>query len=89
VTSFMYDVSLLQMHQAENDAWIWKSDSSGIFSVRNAYAVLAHQNFDAEEGNFFKYIWKVSVPSNVTAFVWKLSLDRVQTRVNLKRGMWH
>ena len=37
MTSFMYDVSLLQMHQAENDAWIWKSDSSGIFSVRNAF----------------------------------------------------
>lgn len=64
------------------DRWVWLKDSSGVYSVRSTYTLLLKNNHDQRDA-FYMQIWAQLVPSKVESFVWKLSLDRVPTLVNL------
>jgi hypothetical protein len=45
--------------------------------------IVTEGTISREEASAFKAIWKCTVPSKVTAFMWRVLHDRIQTKVNL------
>jgi len=73
----------------EEDVWWWKLEE-GRFSVKSMYAklegmLILEDSWSEDELLVFKHIWKSPAPSKVVAFSWKLLLDRIPTRLNLRR----
>jgi len=71
------------------DKWRWKLGDEGGYTVKSMYVKLDRRELaegtnTEEEKRVFRLIWKVGVPSKVTAFVWKALLDRIPTRMNLE-----
>ncbi|GKU89787.1 hypothetical protein SLEP1_g3881 [Rubroshorea leprosula] len=70
------------------DNWEWIHSPDGKYSTATAYALLTNQRREEEEAEMYKSIWNPSIPSKVAAFNWKVSLDRIPTKLNLlKRGV--
>lgn len=70
------------------DAWRWKLEESGLFSVNLAYKKLealvsSEVIWNDEERCVFDNLWKSPAPSKVVALAWKVFLNRVPTKVNL------
>lgn len=71
------------------DKWTWNLEDAEVYSVKSLYDKLEEdgrvEGIHTEmEKYVFGNIWKVGVPSKVTAFVWKALLDRIPTRLNLE-----
>jgi len=64
------------------DSLYWKTTSTGIYVVKDTYRVLVTTNNLVDEF-FYKEIWKLPIPHNVTAFTWRLSKDRLPCQENL------
>jgi hypothetical protein len=74
----------------QEDQWVWRPDDGGNFSVKSTYELVSNMlnmepAISPEEATVFKVIWKCPTPSKVSAFVWKVLLDRIPTKVNLFR----
>jgi len=70
------------------DAWRWKLEEVGVFTVQSAYKkleglVLREVLWRDEEKGVFEKSWKSLAPSKVAAFAWKVLLNGVPTKVNL------
>jgi hypothetical protein len=70
------------------DEWRWKLEENGSFSVKSMYSKLEGLMLDEgpssnEQRRVFSKIWKSGAPSKVTAFSWKLLLNRIPTKSNL------
>ncbi|XP_057418180.1 uncharacterized protein LOC130712363 [Lotus japonicus] len=74
----------ISLQQGTGDKWRWIHEADGVYTVSSAYAYLLDPIADMEE-LVFKNAWSGIAPSNVSAFVWRVLLDRVQTKVNLQR----
>ncbi|XP_057427039.1 uncharacterized protein LOC130720416 isoform X1 [Lotus japonicus] len=70
--------------EGRTDKWVWVPGEEGIYTVNSAYLVLQVPGLE-EVNHVFDSIWAAPIPSNVRAFVWRLLLDRIQTRDNLFR----
>jgi len=72
------------------DAWWWKLEEEGFFTVSSTYELLAgllmppESLFETKE-MVFGSVWKSPAPSKVVAFSWQLLLDRIPTKTNLAR----
>jgi len=60
----------------------------GFFTVKSAYNrlegfVLREDRWREEEKRVFESLWENLAPSKVVAFVWKVLLDRIPSKVNL------
>lgn len=70
------------------DRWTWRNGSYDSNLVHEIYELLAsHQpssleNLDLEG---FKCLWNVGVPSKTSGFVWKVMLDKIQSKYNLNQ----
>jgi hypothetical protein len=94
---FVWEQNLLQqliivlpplVLSGEEDAWRWRLEDDGVFSVKSVYLLLGNifamePEFGTQELRVFNNIWKSPVPSKVIAFAWKLLRNRIPTRVNL------
>jgi hypothetical protein len=72
------------------DRWGWKPEKGEDFTVKSTYSLvsdlfIARGEISIGRQVVFKSIWKCSAPSKVAGFVWLVLLDRVPTRVNLRR----
>jgi hypothetical protein len=72
----------------QEDAWRWKFNESGCFTVNLSYKkleglVLREVVWTNEERGVFEKLWKCLAPSKVVAFAWKAIINRVPTKVNL------
>jgi hypothetical protein len=72
------------------DRWGWKPEKGEDFTVKSTYSLvsdlfIARGEISIGRQAVFKSIWKCSAPSKVAGFVWLVLLDRVPTRVNLRR----
>lgn len=97
---FVWETSLLDelmkeldavniLKEGQKDNWMWEASDDGKFSVKSCYEVLLGPNLIEDHG-FFKLLWSVAAPSKVLAFSWRVALDRIQTKHNLKkRGVIH
>jgi hypothetical protein len=73
----------------EEDRWRWKLGEEDVFTVNSMYVKLeeggrTEVTIPGDEKFVFRHIWKVGVPSKVTALVWKALLDHIPTKVNLE-----
>ncbi|XP_024640483.1 uncharacterized protein [Medicago truncatula] len=71
------------------DRWRWRLDEVKDFKVKSLYVKLekgevGERVHSDDENIVFQNIWKVGVPSKVTAFMWKALLDKIPTRGNLE-----
>lgn len=73
-----------QLNQNRKDAWRWSPETEGKFTVRSAYEALLGP-IEGEDSVLFKKIWYGIAPSNATGFVWKVVIDRIQSRANMRR----
>ncbi|GKU89472.1 hypothetical protein SLEP1_g3604 [Rubroshorea leprosula] len=75
----------LQLKKGVEDHWRWLHDSDGSYMVKKAY--LAPSEGILEE-QLCKVIWCRLVPSKVSFFGWRLCLDKLPTKWNIrKRGV--
>ncbi|KAL4311431.1 hypothetical protein GQ457_01G010840 [Hibiscus cannabinus] len=75
------------------DILIWRYDSSGTYSVKSGYNLLAcefavhDQDLDSSElqrfKSFYANLWSLSVPSKIKVMFWRLSKNYLPTNVNL------
>lgn len=86
----------------QHDFWAWHYEKSGIFTVRSAYRMLAHNrekrtdwiehntrrsNISANQKDWTD-LWKVKIPSKVRLFLWRLAHHSIPTGdVRHHRGM--
>ncbi len=70
------------------DCLFWDGTSSGLFTVRSAYFLQAHQRAQSKEGEcswvgqgkkFWKFLWSLSLPQKVKVFMWKACLGILPT----------
>lgn len=47
------------------DAWVWKHDFSGKYSVKSAYAWLANGQGEQNPAESWAWIWKLRLPANI------------------------
>lgn len=72
------------------DRWVWRMEDEGKFTVKSMYAKLegrwiVENNWSVEELRVFLQLWKSPAPSKVVALSWKVLLDRIPSRLNLRR----
>jgi hypothetical protein len=67
-----------------SDRWVWRLHSSQIYTVHSAYSFLTSvdSNITAE---FNQFLWLKEVPLKVNIFVWRLFLNRLATKDNLRK----
>lgn len=84
VTDFMSTVSSHSLVEGTLDDWIWTKGEGGLFSVKSAYQLL-QGSVDEPEDKCFRKLWGIKAPSNVLALAWKVLINRIQSKENLKR----
>ncbi|GKV49682.1 hypothetical protein SLEP1_g56420 [Rubroshorea leprosula] len=77
----------IKLRKGVADLWQWRYDVERRYVVKTTYEFLAPED-RLLEGQLCKVIWCKMVPSKVGFFGWRLYLDRLPTRWNLrKRGV--
>ncbi|GKU92853.1 hypothetical protein SLEP1_g6524 [Rubroshorea leprosula] len=77
----------IKLRKGVEDLWQWRYEVEGRYVVKTAYESLAPEDRLLEE-QLCNVIWCKMVPSKVGVFGWRLCLDRLPTRWNLrKRGV--
>ncbi|GJV40469.1 RNA-directed DNA polymerase, eukaryota, reverse transcriptase zinc-binding domain protein [Tanacetum coccineum] len=73
------DTSLVILHNA-NDRWTWRLDSLGVFSVKSVREFI-DDSFLPKADSCTR--WVKYVPIKINIFAWKVSLDKLPSRLNL------
>ncbi|GKV11209.1 hypothetical protein SLEP1_g22480 [Rubroshorea leprosula] len=74
----------IKLRKGMADSWRWKYDAEGRYVVKTAYEFLDPEECLLER-HLCKLIWCKLVPSKVGFFGWRLCLDRLPTRWNLRQ----
>lgn len=75
------------MKQGVQDSWNWNRSSSGAYSVKSAYSLLASDPVSSGNG-VFKLIWEKDYPKKLAAFARKALHGKFATKSNLaSRGI--
>ncbi|XP_019170430.1 PREDICTED: uncharacterized protein LOC109165997 [Ipomoea nil] len=64
------------------DAWVWKGDSKGAYTVKSCYRLLTRE---VQTDYDWNRIWHLQVPPKVRVFAWQLAKDVLPTREALAR----
>ncbi|XP_022024592.1 uncharacterized protein LOC110924925 [Helianthus annuus] len=64
------------------DSWVWNADSSNSFSVQNVKKILMN---DRNVRRVHNMVWTGWVPLKVNIHAWRLDMDRLSTKINLRR----
>src|ERR1044072_7338595 len=72
------------LKQGVNDEWLWKLCRDGIYTVSSGYELLLGAA-GAGSSEVFGALWECNVPSNIAVFGWRLLLDRLPTKDNLRK----
>ena len=84
-TKFLEEMDDIIIYPDRVDNWTWKGDSSGVYTVGNAYTMLMGDYTDENQDGAFSVLWKVRVPSKVSFFGWRLLRDGLPTKANLRK----
>uniref|UniRef100_A0A803QFT1 Reverse transcriptase domain-containing protein n=1 Tax=Cannabis sativa TaxID=3483 RepID=A0A803QFT1_CANSA len=84
------DINLIvtiPLHIEDADAWYWRNEKLGHYSVKSAYKVLqdiqGHTGTTANSG-FWRKLWNLKVPPKVKNFLWQASTNCLPTKTQLK-----
>jgi len=64
---------------------VWTADPSGQYSTKSAYNVLRGETLEEIRDRAFEELWKLKVPTKISAFPWRLLKDRLPSKANLRR----
>ncbi|GAU23394.1 hypothetical protein TSUD_334420 [Trifolium subterraneum] len=83
----------LVLHSNIEDRWRWKSDLTGLFSVKSVYNFLQlrleSSYIEPDLLAAINKLWKNDIPSKVGVFGWRLLLEKLPTRAALaSKGGW-
>jgi hypothetical protein len=67
------------------DKMIWNPEKSGCYTSKSMYRCLSHQGVINKR---MIRLWKSKLPMKLKSFMWLVSQDRLQTKLNLKRRNW-
>lgn len=67
-----------------SDKWVWRLHSSQRYTVHSAYSCLTAVDNTTNE-DFHQLLWLKAVPLKVDIFVWRLFLNRLATKDNLRK----
>lgn len=68
----------------DEDAMIWKFNTSGIYSVQSLYAIV---NFGGISLMHIPAVWKISIPPRIHIFLWLVSHNKLLARDNLREKL--
>ncbi|XP_057452097.1 uncharacterized protein LOC130743896 [Lotus japonicus] len=72
-----------------DDSYVWWPEPSGVYTVQSAYKLLRAHTLGAGDP-VFSLVWDSAAPSNVCGLIWRVILDQLQSKANLrKRGVIH
>ena len=76
-----------QINVGSPDRWFWNYDSKGMFSVKRLTSLI-NNHILYDDSSIRHHIWISWVPIKVNLCVWRATIDRVPTYLNLaKRGV--
>ncbi|KAH1215111.1 putative ribonuclease H protein [Glycine max] len=81
---FLEETVGLAVQQQGVDSWVWKQDSSGIYSTKTAYKFLLGEIRGESEDGSFSLLWKLKIPPKAKVFTWRLIKDHLPTKMNLR-----
>jgi len=67
-----------------SDSWVWRLHSSHNYTVQSAYSYLTVVDINITE-EFQQFLWLIAVLLKVNIFVWRLFLNRLATKDNLRK----
>ncbi|KAL5191983.1 Serine/threonine-protein kinase ATM [Glycine soja] len=82
-SKFIDQISAIRLNSNLKDTWVWRADSSGIFSTKSAYQASEVQQLA------FQQLWDIKIPPRALSFAWRLLWDRLPTKDNLARRQIH
>jgi hypothetical protein len=68
----------------EQDKFVWKLTTSGVFSVKSMYEDLMNDHTPYLR----KYLWKLKIPLKIKIFMWFLNNKVLLTKDNLAKRKW-
>lgn len=68
---------------SKEDSWSWVHNSDFIYTVKSAYHVIS--GVGQQTSIAYELLWVKSIPLKVSAFCWRVTLDRIPTYYNLQR----
>jgi len=77
-------LSVLVLQVGMADRWGWKLHLSNKYTVQSAYSYLTAVHTNITE-DFHHFLWHKAVPLKVNIFVWRLFLNRLATKDNLRK----
>ncbi|KAL5133001.1 hypothetical protein HKD37_03G006389 [Glycine soja] len=77
-TKFLEEMDGIIIYPDHVGNWTWKGDSSGVYTMGNAYAMLMGDYTDENQDGAFNVLWKVRVPSKST----KTNLRKRHVEIN-------
>jgi len=76
-------LSVLVVQVGLDDRWVWKLHPSNKYTVQTTYFYLTAVDINITE-DFHHFMWHKAVPLKVNIFVWRLFLNRLATKDNLR-----
>jgi len=77
-------LSTVALQVDKDDRWLWKAETSHVYSVCSAYKLLTIHPSTVSVVSASS-IWNKDVPLKVVLFAWRLFRDRLPTKMNLLR----
>lgn len=68
--------SLIQNLQ---DAWIWGSSDSGVYSAKEGYVWLRNRHRHDDLHEDWRWLWRMKIPERLRIFLWMVMHESIQT----------
>lgn len=64
------------------DSWVWTANANGFFTVSSLRKIIENSTLGVGEK---ETVWNSLIPSKVNILMWRIMLDRIPTRDNLRK----
>ncbi|GJZ64247.1 hypothetical protein Tco_0620668 [Tanacetum coccineum] len=83
LTNLFLIIGDLSLSPGTNDKWLWSCDATGVFKVRSITSLIQNKLLEyCKVDNYL--LWNSRIPRKVNICVWRASLDRLPSRLNLQ-----